>query len=198
MRSKFLISAIAVLLFAGNAHMQILHAQEDEAETVADTIAEHSPRKATLYSTMLPGLGQIYNKQVWKVPVIYAGFGAIGYYIVTNTQNYNTYSEATALYFRDLEDDGLNDDKDNGWQKYVTSGTPKDELTYYRNLYRRWLELSIISAAGWYLLNILDANVYGHLFDFDISKDLSLHIEPTVITPIGEPSTLGMNLSFKF
>ncbi len=198
MRSQLLIPVMVFLLSAAHPGMSMLHAQEKETEVVADSVPEHSPRKATLYSTMLPGLGQIYNKQVWKVPVIYAGFGAIGYYIVTNTQNYNNYSEATALYYRDLEDGGINDDNDNGWQKYVTTSTPEDELTYYRNLYRRWLELSIISAAGWYLLNILDANVYGHLFDFDISKDLSLHIQPAVITPIGEPSTLGMNLSFKF
>src|ERR1035438_5530514 len=64
--------------------------------TVPDSVMEkkHSPTKATIMSAVLPGLGQVYNKKYWKVPVIYVGFGILTYFIVTNAQEYNAYKGA--------------------------------------------------------------------------------------------------------
>jgi len=158
-----------------------------------DTTSEkpHSARKATLYSTFLPGLGQAYNQQYWKIPIIYAGFGTLIYFIHYNGKNYNLYREG----YIDFKSNGTKGTK---WQDIVVSNSPEEELKFYKDYYRRWLELSVIGTAAWYALNIIDANVYGHLFHFDISKDLTLDLKPAVVEPVPYQASLGISCSFTF
>ncbi len=155
-----------------------------------DTTTEkpHSARKATLYSTFLPGLGQAYNQQYWKIPIIYAGFGTLVYFIQFNGKNYNLYKKT----YIDYLDGGTK------WKDIVVSNSPEEELKFYKDYYRRWLELSVIGTAAWYALNIIDANVYGHLFHFDISRDLTLDLRPAVIEPVPFQTSLGISCSLTF
>jgi len=150
----------------------------------------HSPHKATVFSMVLPGLGQAYNHKYWKIPVIYAGFGVLGYYLLTNNDEYSKFKEA---------------------YRYVASGDTspisnpyvgkynQDQLLTAKDYYRRRLELTYILSGVWYLLNVVDATVDAHFFDYDISDDLSMHIEPAIqCKPLSFQPQPGVRLTFRF
>jgi len=127
-----------------------------------------SPRKAAILSSVLPGLGQIYNKRYWKVPIIYAGLLTSTYYINDNNIQYKRYKNA---YLKRLDNNPNNDD----FVGEYSSG----DLLILKDFYRRNREISILCFLGTYIINILDASVDSHLFDYDISEDISLQIKPT-------------------
>ena len=134
---------------------------------------EHSPRRAALYSAALPGLGQIYNKKYWKVPIIYGGFGIMGYLIVRNNDLYQVFKRAS------------NAEENNQRDQNPLAGL---QIQQYEQ--RSWLEqqvdnsrrdrdYTIILTAALYGLNIMDAIVDAHLIEFDVNPDLSFNLEPT-------------------
>ncbi len=146
----------------------------------------HSPRKATLMSTFLPGSGQVYNKKYWKVPIIYVGFGALAYSINFNHTKYRTFLNA----YKDRLD-GVTDDK---FKLYTN-----DNLNSLQTYYHRYRDLSVIGALALYLLNIVDATVDAHLFAFDVSEDLSFRFRPTLInTACVNQYKTGFALEIKF
>jgi len=151
---------------------------------------EHSPTKATIMSTLLPGLGQFYNKKYWKIPIIYAGFGILAYFIATNTDEYINYKCAY------IESSYGNM---NGSYAYLVDKYTKDELLSAREYYRRNLEISCLITALWYVLNIVDAAVDAHLYTFNITNKLSLNVEPA-IQPFGyqNASATGFKIRLKF
>ncbi|UPT66022.1 MAG: DUF5683 domain-containing protein [Sphingobacteriales bacterium JAD_PAG50586_3] len=153
-----------------------------------DSVKKHSPKKATIYSAILPGLGQVYNRKWWKVPIIYAGFAGVGYAIGFNQAYY--------IDFRQALKDRIDDDP-NTIDPYVNkySAANLDELQQF---YRKNRDLSYIILGAVYVLNIIDANVDAHLFDFDVSNDLSLDIKPAAIpTFAGYGGGLALTLKFK-
>jgi len=141
-----------------------------------------SPRKAAILSSALPGLGQIYNKKYWKVPIIYAGLLTSAYYINENNIQYKQYKNA---YLRRLDNNPNNDD----FVGKYSSG----DLLILKDFYRRNREISILCFVGTYIINILDASIDSHLFDYDISEDISLQIKPTSTANINGLS-LTLNL----
>lgn len=130
-----------------------------------------SPRKAAILSSTLPGLGQIYNKKYWKIPIIYAGLLTSAYYINDNNVQYKLYKDA---YLKRLDNNPDNDD----FVGEYSSG----DLLILKDFYRRNREISILCFVGTYIINVLDASVDAHLFDYDISEDISLHMTPTSTT----------------
>jgi hypothetical protein len=180
-----------ILFFLGSAAM----AQKATTlkQTVPDSVLEkeHSPTKATIMSLCLPGLGQIYNKKYWKVPVIYAGFGVFTYLIIFNTDYYLTYKSA---YIESFNGDST------GNYSEIVKKYPKESIISVREYYRRNLEITIIFTTIWYLLNIVDAAVDAHLFTYDIKKDLSIRIEPALLPPAGQQRNYssGVRLCLKF
>ena len=127
-----------------------------------------SPRKAAILSATLPGLGQVYNKKYWKIPIIYAGLLTSVYYINDNNIEYKRYKDA---YLRRLDNNPDNDD----FVGEYSSG----DLLILKDFYRRNREVSILCFIGTYIINVLDASVDAHLFDYDISEDISFQITPT-------------------
>lgn len=125
------------------------------------------PPRASLLSATLPGLGQIYNRKYWKVPIIYAGFGALAYYVGHNGREYQKFR---AAYIARI--DG-NPNTVDDFPLYS-----KDVLERAVNFYRRNLEVTYLLGAALYLLNILDANVDAHLMDFDVGEKLSFSASP--------------------
>jgi hypothetical protein len=123
------------------------------------------PARASMLSATLPGLGQIYNRRYWKVPIIYAGFGALAYYVNFNSGEYNKFR---AAYIARV------DGNPNTVDDFPFHST--DVLQRAMNIYRRNLEVTYLLAAALYLLNILDANVDAHLMDFDVGESLSMGI----------------------
>lgn len=156
----------------------------------------HSPTKATIMSACLPGLGQIYNHKWWKVPIVYAGLGGLGYLVYTNNYEYRSYLHAYEYKTGDLPDGvTLNEHETDLANKYAES-----QLQTYKESYRRDFEFYTILTVAWYGLNILDACVDGHLYTYDISDDLSLSIDPYLRpaeTPVPMPQHAQVGLSLK-
>ena len=147
-------------------------AQQNGATAPADSVPWHNAKKATLYSAVLPGLGQAYNRKYWKIPVIYAGFGALAYFITTNTRNYRDFRTAyNIVYTSDTTAFAGN-------ELVVKYNANLTQLQEGRNYYRRNTELSWIIAGVLYLLQIVDASVDANLYNFDVSDDVSLQFTP--------------------
>lgn len=139
--------------------------------------------KAVWFSAVLPGLGQIYNRQYWKLPIIYGGALGIAYAITWNNQMYVDYRKA----YLDLID---SDPDTRSYENLLPNGTTIDDSnrsTYERTFqngqetYLRYRDLSIIAAGVLYILTMIDAYVDAQLFDYDISPDLSVKVAPAVI-----------------
>jgi hypothetical protein len=177
---------VVVAVFCVSLSPATAFAQEEENPTGLLPPAKpfHSPTRATVYSALLPGLGQAYNQKYWKIPVIYAGFATLGYFIQTNHKEYIRFKTAYQLF---IDDDPLTIDEFNGTRS-------ADELLFYKDEFRRNRDLSIILTVGLYALNIIDASVDAHFFDYSISPDLSLHLQPS-ISPTEFP---GLRIALRF
>jgi hypothetical protein len=165
-----------------------LKAQKTDTAKVSDTTRKkHSPKTATIMSAVLPGLGQAYNKKYWKIPIIYVGFGACAYFINFNTGQYNNYKLAYKY---------KNDNDPNTIDPYPIY--TNEDILSLKNYYRRNLELSYIATMVVYLFNVLDASVDGNLYDFDVSEDLSLHVEPSIINTYNNNNAAGIKFTMSF
>ncbi|GAB6010507.1 DUF5683 domain-containing protein [Viscerimonas tarda] len=160
------------------------------------------PNKAVIYSAIFPGLGQIYNRKYWKLPVIYGGFIGLSYGISWNGRYYDDYSKA----YRSIAGEDPRGSYYGGWGNFVPGRDPnelsdsqidnlKNAFRRKKDFYRRNRDLCIIAVVGVYLVCMVDAYVDAQLFDFDISPDLSLRVEPAVIQPFESFATLPMNKS---
>ena len=149
------------------------------------------PVRSTMFAAALPGLGQIYNRKYWKVPIVYAGFGALGYAVTFNTKNYNTFINAyqdfndiipeTDSYLVLLENmDPATYDPVLHPTTYTQSNEAwvKTQLLNGVDYYRKYRDLSYIGIAAWYLFTIIDAHVDASLSDYDITDDLKAYILP--------------------
>jgi hypothetical protein len=153
---------------------------------------KHSPTKATIYSMVLPGLGQIYNKKYWKLPIVYAGFGAFLYFASKNNKEYKKYSEA---YYHKVENPDGPPLPDNEYETLYDT----DYLLDSKNYYRRNRDLSYILTGVWYLLVVVDATVDAHLYTWEVDDDLSLHFEPALYPDMyNQKLGGGLKLSLRF
>lgn len=149
----------------------------------------HSPKKAALLSTALPGAGQIYNRKWWKVPVIYAGAGALTYSFQFNQSRYVKYRDAYKYRI----------DGDAGTVDNYVGIYSDDNLNTLQQYYHRYRDLTVIGFAALYALNIIDASVDAHLYNFDVSDDLSFNIQPTLINTMSmDHYVTGVSFSIKF
>ncbi|MGA2406792.1 MAG: DUF5683 domain-containing protein [Bacteroidales bacterium] len=167
--------------------------------------------RATMMAVAFPGLGQIYNRKYWKIPVVYAGFGTLIYFAGVNSKYYNLYMKA----YQDFTD---NIKETNSYLKVIppsvlqttydavvypktynpsTYSYFKDAMLQMVDYYKRYRDLSYIGIAGWYLISILDANVDASLFNYDISNNLDITIAPMQLSLPGGFVGAGLNLSLK-
>jgi len=142
-----------------------------------------NPQRALWLALVLPGAGQIYNRKFWKLPIFYGGFLGCIYALSWNNMMYKDYSQA----YLDIMDD---DPTTASYNKFLHLGvqiTSANEERYKeifkgrKDKYRRWRDMSIFVMIGIYALSVIDAYVDAELSEFDISKDLSLEIHPTVM-----------------
>ncbi|MES2386934.1 MAG: DUF5683 domain-containing protein [Bacteroidota bacterium] len=150
-------------------------------------VFQPSPKRAAILSAVLPGLGQIYNRKYWKLPILYGGIAALGYFIQVNNDNYFHYRRAYILYGRPV-DENMKRLQD----RYLPAG-----LSNRRNYWRRNRDLLIIVAALTYVLNIADATVDAHLRNFNVNDDLQMAISPSV-DYLNQQPTAGLSLTFSF
>ena len=162
------------------------------------------PQRALWLALVIPGAGQIYNRKYWKLPLVYGGFLGCTYAFTWNQQMYSDYSQA----YLDIMDDNpaTQSYKDFLPPNYDITGREdrwKEIFKGRKNRYRRWRDLSVFCFAGVYLLSVVDAYVDAQLSEFDITPDLSLHLEPTVINTNPQDSRMqqqsyGVSCSFNF
>jgi hypothetical protein len=154
---------------------------------------EHSATRATLMSAALPGLGQAYNKKYWKIPIIYAGFGTLYYFIRFNGTEYRKFRDAYNVV-------ALGDSANFVNHEYVIRYNANiNQLQQGRNYYRRNLELNYIMAGALYILQIIDASVDANLYDFDVSDELTFRLEPvTMPNMYALRPTPGFTLRYRF
>lgn len=164
-----------------------------------------NPKRAMWLALVLPGAGQIYNRKYWKLPIVYGGFVGCAYALRWNNQMYRDYSQA----YLDLMDD---DPNTQSYNQFLHLGAQIDDSNKARyqklfksrkDTYRRWRDLSVFCLIGVYALSVIDAYVDASLSEFDISKDLSLRVEPTIISNNRErnplkSNSLGINCSLNF
>lgn len=143
-----------------------------------------APAKAAFYSAVLPGLGQVYNKRYWKIPIIYAGMAAGVYFYKQQDDDYDRFRNA---YKRRLA--GYSDDE--------FQGISNDRLINAQKSAQKNKSISIIVTAAFYLLNIIDANVDAHLQQYEVSEDLSLNPNFNYNQFNAKPQ-YGVSLTYKF
>lgn len=134
---------------------------------VLDWRARHQPGRAAIYSAILPGAGQIYNRKYWKVPIVLGGLGVSYWFIHDNNKNYQQYKTAYL-------------DVVNGRPDEFNGLYTADQLRSVADTYHRWRDLSYLAFGLVYALNIMDASVDAYFVRFDVSDDLTVRAGPSL------------------
>ncbi|MGB3344994.1 MAG: DUF5683 domain-containing protein [Aequorivita sp.] len=198
MRNNFLY--IFFLIFGATLSAQVSDTlaikKEEQVIVVTDSILQRdeydplAPARAAFYSAVVPGLGQVYNKKYWKIPIIYAGMAAGVYFYKQQDDDYNRFRDA---YKRRLA--GYTDD-----EFYGTGETPtisNERLINAQKSAQKNKSISVIVTVAFYLLNVVDANVDAHLKQYEVSDDLSL--QPNFeVNPHNAQTQYGMSLTYRF
>lgn len=206
---------LAILITSVCLTTEISAQSIDKTDSVK--VVKHSPKKATLLA-LVPGLGQIYNKKYWKLPIVYAGFAVTGYFAMWNRGKYLEFSNAYIASINNTNDKlVVTYDPEN----YVYETNINDRLSYneladkydanklktYRDAYRRDMEFSFILMGVWYILQMLDATVDAHLYYWEVNENLSVKAEPVFQqsinpTPLMIPNNVinhnGLKITVKF
>lgn len=143
----------------------------------------HSPARATLFSAVLPGAGQIYNRKYWKAPIVWGGLGLSYYFIQRNNKEFRRYKEA---YIAVVDGDPATVDEFDG---RISSS----QLLDVTDTYRKWRDMSYIAIGLVYILNVVDASVDANFVRFDVGRDLSLNAGPSL--ELAAQGTPGARLS---
>ncbi len=180
---------ISLLFFLIGTVSLFAQAKKDTVLVVKDTtkyqeIDPLTPAKAAFYSAILPGLGQAYNKKYWKIPLVYGAIGTSLYFYIDNNKKYNDYRDA---YKRRLE--GYNDDD----YQFLDD----DRLIAGQKFYQRNRDLSALFVVGFYVLNIIDANVDAALIQFNVNERLSVRPEIYPADVTFKPN-VGLTFNYHF
>lgn len=128
---------------------------------------EPNPGRATLYSILLPGLGQIYNGEYFKVPIYWGCLLGSTHFLMNNNTNY--------VRFKRIHNEASMENN--------SSPISAETAKWYRDVYRRYRDYAVVATAAFYLLQVLDANVFAYMHDFEVTDDISMNFEPTIIAP---------------
>jgi hypothetical protein len=193
--SSILTGAFFVLSQAGFSQSDTVSVQEsyissnDTTIIIKHVVHKKSPRVATIASAIVPGLGQAYNGKYWKIPIIYGGGAAIYYFYDQNNSLYKRFKTSINQYYKKVP---------------ITDPELKlidiQSLEANRDQFRRWRDYNIMIFGLLYAANIVDAMVDSYMVQYDISRDLTLHIDPTFLPsdPYSYTPTCGLKLSIRF
>ena len=212
-----LVLVVSLMLLTGSQRTAAQDRFDDSLSVVVDTTILHKemvdkwstwrpdPKRALWLALVIPGGGQIYNRKYWKLPIVYGGFVGCAYAIRWNNMMYKDYSQA----YIDIMDDDPTTQSYNQFLHLGNKITPENEERYKelfkkrKDYYRRYRDLSFFVLVGVYALSVIDAYVDASLSEFDISKDLSMSISPTIINSQTERnpfkgSALGLQCCITF
>ena len=212
-RFLFLLGLLTLLAFQKTEAQNVVFDTVGNTIITADTVVKKTktaakpektkkltrPAKAAIMSACLPGMGQIYNRKWWKVPIVYAGLGGIGYFSYRNFSEYRSYLHAYEYKTGDLPEGVTLTD----YETQLANRYAESQLQTYKESYRRNFELFTILTAVWYGLNIVDAVVDGHLYTYDISDDLSINVDPYLrptetLVPMPQYAQVGLSFKLNF
>lgn len=164
--------------------------------------------KAVWLGAILPGAGQIYNGSYWKLPIVYGGLMGCGYAISLNQSRYNSYKTAYRDLYNDAQAGLVNDDPTKSYNAILPEGYDIDRLggvsrytstlQNWQSTYRRYRDWSIVATILVYALSLVDAYVDAQLFDFDISPDLTLNVEPQIYYDLQQQRSAEVKLAITF
>jgi hypothetical protein len=224
---------LCILLFVG---ISCLHAQEVEPTAVpterisfsevqpigtlsADTIPltekeidrlfwQPDPMRAVWLGAVVPGLGQIYNRSYWKLPIVYGGLMGCVYAITWTNNQYDSYKQAYRDIYYDIQHGTLSESPDKSYIAILPEGytissmggasTYQSRLKEWQNASRRNRDMSILATIAVYALSLIDAYVDAQLFNFDISNDLSLDVSPQLYYDMQNQRTTEVKLAISF
>ena len=151
-----------------------------------ETIDEHSPGLASLYSAVLPGLGQAYNKSYWKIPVVYGALFTVGYLIYDSNAKYQ-FVRRNLIAATDNDPETIN-----------YTGRSAENLTSNQDRLRRSRDFNMILLFIVYLLNVADAHIDAHLIDFNANPDINAFVDPAILPNPDNTMSLGLSFTMKF
>ncbi len=198
-RIKICGTCFLIILFLTTGFSAFSQKTVVDSTRITETKPVHSPHKATIYSAVMPGLGQIYNRKYWKVPLIYGGFATLGYFINFNNEVYQTYK----LAYSDLIDTNpftnsyLEMDIPPSFFEPGNISQLTENLSRAKDTWRRNRDLVIIGTVVFYAFTIIDASVDAHFFNFDIGDDLTINWTPGPVMCM-DKKAIGVQCKFTF
>ena len=165
-------------------------------------------RKAVWLGVIIPGAGQIYNRSYWKLPIVYGAFMGCGYAISQMQNRYSGYKTAYLDLYKDVQAGTVTEDASKTYIAVLPDGytlsrvggenTWMNTLKNQQNIYRRYRDYSILATVIVYALSLIDAYVDAQLFDYDISPDLTLNIEPQIYYDLQQQKSAELKLAIQF
>jgi len=189
---SFFILVLGVSIFAQDPEVTVGEAfdslaYDEEHIEIFTELSTLNPNRAALLSAVLPGLGQVYNKQYWKVPLVVGGAVMLGHYIRYQDRLYNSFRSALIA----------ESDAD---PRTINAFSPLNTETLEANVnqLRRDRDYLMIMTALFYMLNIVDAHISAHLHEFQINDALSMDIRPAIQSSALNSRSVGISFSLKF
>ena len=164
--------------------------ESKDTVSIKSYATRYDPQRALLLAAVVPGLGQIYTKKYWKLPLVYGGFFALGY--AFNQYN-NYYQQYKKELFYNLEN-GYDQDSQHRPGDPYTTGSYRTAVDFYRN--KR--DLMVLLLGGMYFLQIIDAHVDAHLKEFDLNPNLQVSIRPNITQSDLTGRQTGLSITLKF
>jgi TM2 domain-containing membrane protein YozV len=208
---KGILVGFIMALCASNLEAQEITVPKDSFKiSISKQKKVFSPKKASIYAALFPGLGQIYNGKYWKLPLVYGGYMGLIYVLGWNNNNYNDYFNAyktiamyqTVAQMSKKDKDYLNElFQVPYWNLNLNPSrfdSFKTQLKGGKDYYRRSRDLSVIAIAALHVLSIIDASVDANLSDFDINDKLTMHVVPMPMNFGIGPQVIGVNVAFNF
>ena len=208
---------IVLLFWVGSASAQSgqIHYTPDTTSTsdadykyYIDMTKLPDARKAVWLGVIIPGAGQFYNRSYWKLPIVYGAFMGCGYAISQMQNRYSGYKTAYLDLYKDVQAGTVTEDADKTYIAVLPDGytlsrvggesTWMNTLKNQQNIYRRYRDYSILATVIVYALSLIDAYVDAQLFDYDISPDLTLNIEPQIYYDLQQQKSAELKLAIQF
>lgn len=183
-------------------------ASEEDFKYYVDLTKKPDAVKAVWLGAICPGAGQIYNKSYWKLPIVYGAFMGCGYAVSMMQNRYSGYKRAYLDLYRDNEAGTVTEDPSKSYIAVIPEGydlarvggasTWMNTLKNRQSIYRRYRDYSILATVVVYALSLIDAYVDAQLFDYDISPDLSLYVEPQIYYDLQHQRSAEIKLAIQF
>jgi len=160
-----------------------------ENSTLFETKSKLNPQTAAIYSAVLPGLGQAYNKDYWKIPVIYGGGLVFLQVVRKNNQLYRAFRNAL---FNEIDLDPTT------VSPFPSRIYSTDALRRNTDSFRRNRDFFIVIGLLWYGINIAEAHIAAHLDEFNVNDELSINFSPTILSIPTAPVMAGLVVTLNF